>query len=225
MSNQHSAQSNYENNILSEFKKSAEPICYYCKKLIQTNTNRNDLTVDHKTPLSRGGKSIQANLAIACLKCNQEKANMTEKEYRKFKADQKKLLKSFDSVRLSNAAVEIFETIINQAQKINVQYIQAEKDIQRQEKEIASKNHTASGSLQLVNSLKNALNLRDDLKLQRDTLNTLHSIIVPMKKQIENLKVADTILQEKYSALKASCMDKSVENKVVQISDSQEELA
>ena len=150
---------------------------------------------------------------------------MTEKEYRKFKADQKKLLKSFDSVRLSNAAVEILETIINQAQKINVQYIQAEKDVQRQEKEIASKNHTASGSLQLVNSLKNALNQRDDLKLQRDTLNTLHSIIVPMKKQIENLKVADTILQEKYSTLKASCMDKSIENKVVQIADSQEELA
>lgn len=225
MSNQHQAQTNYENNIIIEFKKNTEPVCYYCKKFIQINGNKNDLTVDHKTPLSRGGKSIQSNLAIACSKCNQEKANMTEKEYKKFKANQKRLLNSYDAVKLSNAAIELFDKIIDQAQKVNIQYNQAEKDLQKQEKKIASKNHTASSSFQIINNLKNAINQRDSLKLQRDTLNILHGLIVPMKKQIESMKIVDTILQEKYSTLKASCIDKNSENKVVQISDSQEELA
>lgn len=40
-----------------------------------------DMTLDHLTPVSRGGKSTIDNLACACSACNHAKANMTEEEF------------------------------------------------------------------------------------------------------------------------------------------------
>ena len=39
------------------------------------------LTLDHLTPLSRGGSNGYANLGLACHDCNNDKDNMTELEY------------------------------------------------------------------------------------------------------------------------------------------------
>lgn len=38
--------------------------------------------VDHKVPVSRGGKTIRDNLCCACPKCNLEKHDMTAEEFR-----------------------------------------------------------------------------------------------------------------------------------------------
>jgi 5-methylcytosine-specific restriction endonuclease McrA len=51
--------------------------CYYCKCLITPET----LTVDHKIPMSRGGKHHDDNLVVACLKCNKEKGILTDDEF------------------------------------------------------------------------------------------------------------------------------------------------
>jgi|LSQX01.3.fsa_nt_gb hypothetical protein len=212
----------YENNIIAEFKKNTEPICNYCKKVIQTSHNKNDLTVDHKTPISRGGKTVHSNLAISCLKCNQEKADMTEKEYKKFKISQKKFLKSLVAVKLSNAALVLFEDIIDNAQKANAEYNQAMKEVQRIENEIASKSFTAANSLQAINSLKTALNVRDTLKQQKETLNLLHCLVAPMKKTIDNANIINTVLQDKYTQLKAESMEWSSVKKVVSITNNNE---
>lgn len=215
----------YENNIIAEFKKNSEPICYYCKKVIQIPANQNnktDFTVDHKTPISRGGKTVQSNLAISCLKCNQEKANMTEKEYKKFKAAQKKLLNSLDAVKLSNAAIELFVKIIDQAQKTNAEYNQSEKELQKLESEIANKSFTSANSLQVINSLKTAINERDRLRQQKTTLNLLHAIVAPMKKTIENANISNNVLQEKYAQLKAESIEWGNDKKVVSIAENKE---
>lgn len=212
----------YEKNIIKEFRNSAEPICYYCKKAIQINTNKNDLTVDHKTPLSRGGKSIYSNLVISCFSCNSEKADMTEKEYKKFKAMQKRLTNSLDAIKLSKKALESFDNIIDQAQKVNLDYNKAQKEIQKLEKDIAYRNYSASNSLQTLCNLKNAIYLRDNLKKQKDAINILHSLIVPMKKQLEKAKIADTVLKEYYSEIKAQCIGNG-SNKVICIANSLQE--
>jgi len=44
-------------------------VCYYCKESIPPK----ELTMDHKIPLSRGGKTTKGNLVTACKECNNKK--------------------------------------------------------------------------------------------------------------------------------------------------------
>ena len=60
----------------------AKYICYYCDDSPVLRGER--LTIDHKTPISRGGSSKLTNLVAACLPCNNEKADMTAGEFQKY---------------------------------------------------------------------------------------------------------------------------------------------
>ena len=57
--------------------------CYYCNIFVP----RNEMTIDHKIPLSRAAEHdlvdpyIGKNLALCCHKCNVAKGNMTAKEF------------------------------------------------------------------------------------------------------------------------------------------------
>ena len=54
-------------------RKISEGKCYYCKQHFDPKA----LTMDHKIPLSRGGKSKKGNLVPSCKKCNNEKKYLT----------------------------------------------------------------------------------------------------------------------------------------------------
>lgn len=56
--------------------------CRYCKK----NLRRNEITIEHLTPKGRGGSNKLSNLAISCAPCNNDKADLTDEEYRGFLA-------------------------------------------------------------------------------------------------------------------------------------------
>lgn len=47
--------------------------------------NLDDLCIDHKTPISRGGNNNFDNLQILCRKCNSEKGTKTVDEWIKYK--------------------------------------------------------------------------------------------------------------------------------------------
>ncbi|MCX7678829.1 MAG: HNH endonuclease [Spirochaetes bacterium] len=47
----------------------SEGKCYYCGRIF----NPSDLTMDHKIPLAKGGKSEKTNIAPACKECNNRK--------------------------------------------------------------------------------------------------------------------------------------------------------
>lgn len=52
--------------------------CFYCEELVTFKGS----TIDHKTPISRGGKYRElSNLAITCWSCNHYKGNRTEGEF------------------------------------------------------------------------------------------------------------------------------------------------
>lgn len=55
--------------------------CYFCKCRLN-NSNR---TIDHLIPQARGGSNSWYNKVWCCFKCNNEKGDMTEKEYRRYK--------------------------------------------------------------------------------------------------------------------------------------------
>jgi len=52
--------------------------CQYCGKRFP----KQDLTIDHVLPRSRGGKNTWTNLVLACVQCNLKKSNKTPKEAR-----------------------------------------------------------------------------------------------------------------------------------------------
>lgn len=51
--------------------------CPYCSDPIDRET----LSVDHATPISREGEFSLTNLVVSCTRCNQVKGNMTASEY------------------------------------------------------------------------------------------------------------------------------------------------
>ena len=54
------------------------PTCILCGKPI---TEVKELTTEHLLPLSRGGNSHDSNLYPSHFRCNQEKGNMTLREW------------------------------------------------------------------------------------------------------------------------------------------------
>jgi len=52
-------------------------VCHYC----HLEVGREQLTMDHVVPLSRGGKSKKGNLVPACKECNNKKKHMVPMEW------------------------------------------------------------------------------------------------------------------------------------------------
>lgn len=52
--------------------------CYHCGQKF----SREDLTMDHLIPISRGGKSTKKNIVVSCKECNSLKKNLTVAEIR-----------------------------------------------------------------------------------------------------------------------------------------------
>lgn len=57
--------------------------CFYCKKPVR----KENATLDHIIPLSRGGYNKRKNYVMACDSCNNEKGSMTKDEYIKFRSE------------------------------------------------------------------------------------------------------------------------------------------
>ena len=53
-------------------------VCYHCEKKFA----REELTMDHLIPLSRGGRSTKKNIVVSCKQCNSLKKNLTVAELR-----------------------------------------------------------------------------------------------------------------------------------------------
>ena len=51
-------------------------ICHYC----HGHFPKEELTLDHLVPVSRGGRSTRGNLVVCCRKCNREKGMLTPAE-------------------------------------------------------------------------------------------------------------------------------------------------
>lgn len=53
-------------------------VCYFCEKRFP----REELTMEHLIPLSRGGRSTKKNIVVSCKLCNSLKKNLTVAEIR-----------------------------------------------------------------------------------------------------------------------------------------------
>lgn len=57
-----------------------EGVCYYC----QGHFSPDELTMDHVVPVVRGGKSVKANIAVACKSCNNKKKYLLPMEWQEY---------------------------------------------------------------------------------------------------------------------------------------------
>ena len=53
-------------------------LCYHCGGIFKTT----ELSMDHLTPLARGGKTGKNNVVVSCKRCNQDKSFKTLVELR-----------------------------------------------------------------------------------------------------------------------------------------------
>ncbi len=67
-------------------RKRASGECYYCGQKLKPS----ELTMDHLIPITRGGRSVQANLVPACKNCNNKKKYLLPTEWEEYLASLKK---------------------------------------------------------------------------------------------------------------------------------------
>lgn len=64
-------QSQWWKNVLGQGK------CYYCGRRVHPR----ELTMDHKIPIIRGGRSTRGNLVACCKECNNKKKYLLPSEW------------------------------------------------------------------------------------------------------------------------------------------------
>ena len=57
-------------------QKLSEGKCHYCER----SFTREELTMDHKIPLGRGGRTTKGNVVVSCKDCNSKKSHQTPVE-------------------------------------------------------------------------------------------------------------------------------------------------
>lgn len=67
--------SRISSSVKRKIKERDEFACQICFRTARELGGRDQLTVDHIVPLSKGGSGRMENLQTACTDCNQEKAD------------------------------------------------------------------------------------------------------------------------------------------------------
>lgn len=58
----------------------ADGRCFYCGRLVGARA----LTMDHRVPLARGGRSVRGNVVAACKTCNTKKQSLVPVEWAEY---------------------------------------------------------------------------------------------------------------------------------------------
>jgi len=61
-------------------RKREKGVCYFCGRHVRPS----ELTMEHKVPLSRGGRSTRENLVPACKECNNKKKYLLPMEWEEY---------------------------------------------------------------------------------------------------------------------------------------------
>lgn len=185
--------------LIENFKKSHEHTCVYCGK--QIIDKKNDLTVDHILPVSRGGKTEESNLAICCSKCNKDKSDMTKEEYNDYLHKVEELKNNETLISIQNMIEENIKIIIkyNDACKVIGEKTKEKKEL---EKIILDLNFNAAEGYNLCRDLKNVLIEIDEATKEQSELGILNTYALENKKKLD--KMSEDVLNSKIKILRSS---------------------
>jgi 5-methylcytosine-specific restriction endonuclease McrA len=75
-----SAQSAIKEHLIAKHLETGPIICYYCNVSLEPE----EVQIEHKLPVVRGGTNSRKNLELACSTCNLRKGTKTEPEFRRY---------------------------------------------------------------------------------------------------------------------------------------------
>lgn len=186
-----------ERNLIKRIKSSRKKVCYYCNKKIEDNK---DLTVDHLMPVSRGGLTTEENLEICCFKCNTEKSDMTEEEYRDFlKQKEQAITESYTYQTISNMASEC-EDLIFKYNNICTEEFNKKKELQEIEEIIKTSKCNAAEGYALYKDLRDLLVELETITNEKSELSTIISLIQNLKKDFN--EISNKIVENKSRRLR-----------------------
>jgi len=180
-----------EQKTIREFKSNNGVECYLCYKIINANET---VTVDHKLPKSRGGLTIESNLAISCVHCNSEKSDMNEQEYKDYLTNKDYILKN-------NNTLKTIEDMINVNTNVVIKFVESTKLLSAAikkkldiEKCIKSLKFNACEGYVLCKDMKDNLIKIDNLTKETNRLHRLQALALIQKKELQ--KTFDEITDE-----------------------------
>lgn len=174
----------HEQTTIQNFKKEHRHVCYYCGKEIIFSK---DLTVDHLIPVSRGGKTVEENLAICCYQCNQEKANMTEEEYKLYLNKKDELINNIQITYNTKQLINTYQAIIDTYENIYKEIGEQNEMKVQLENTIESETCNASDGYNLYRDLRDTLRKTTDLRREKQKMTPLYEHVKKEIQSIENI--------------------------------------
>lgn len=162
--------------------------CYYCGCTVAESKR----TVDHKTPVSRGGLTKQDNLVMSCQKCNNEKDFLTEEEYKEYLRNANREIEKRNSITHLTVLLNTYKSILDDINKNKNKLKMINNEITEIELIIKDSRLSASDGYKLCKMLQDNLlekeiidkNVRDLQRINPDIEKNCQSISM----KLENLK-------------------------------------
>jgi len=174
-----------EQKLINGFKLTNPHVCTYCSRELKSDDT---ITVDHKTPICRGGETAKENLAIACLPCNREKDDMTVEEYIIYKQKEQELNQRCGIDKIIDDLIDMQTNIMTKNAEVNNKLLEVEKEITSLQQEIMYGNFNACEGFMYTKTLNELLLKREELKITKIGYNHLNATIGNHKKTTIDLK-------------------------------------
>lgn len=182
-----------EKDLMVKIKENNKHVCYYCGKNI---IDPDDLTVDHKIPVARGGQTVEFNLVISCKNCNLTKSNLNESEYRSILNEAIELMKTtklYDIILFNNSlesAMEFKKLLISKKSEYQ-KAIECEKNnlIELTRQLVLNPNKDLKINKKMVSLIKRI----DMIKLNMEKNNFIESLATKVINYIKDNNTPDEI--------------------------------
>lgn len=168
-----------EKEIMNKVKQSSNN-CYYCG----CKLNNNQKTIDHKFPMSRGGKTTEDNLVVSCIDCNQDKDSMTEDEFNKFNEIIQKEIDESVSIKYLTTLLMTYKDILDKLEQSKLELKQSYHEINEIQNVIINTKMSASDGYILCRDLQKALIRKNELQ---KTVSELTSISEGVMEKYEEI--------------------------------------
>ena len=189
-----------EKDLMVKIKENNKHVCYYCGKNI---IDPDDLTVDHKIPVARGGQTVEFNLVISCKNCNLTKSNLNESEYRSILNEAIELMKTtklYDIILFNNSLESAME----------FKKLQISKKSEYQKAIEYEKNNLIELTRQLV------LNPNKDLKINKKMVNLIKRIDM-IKLNMEKNNFIESLATKVINYIKDNNTPDEIYNKILHL--------
>ena len=189
-----------EKDLMVKIKENNKHVCYYCGKNI---IDPDDLTVDHKIPVARGGQTVEFNLVISCKNCNLTKSNLNESEYRSILNEAIELMKTtklYDIILFNNSLESVME----------FKKLQISKKSEYQKAMEYEKNNLIELTRQLV------LNPNKDLKINKKMVNLIKRIDM-IKLNMEKNNFIESLATKVINYIKDNNTPDEIYNKILHL--------